>query len=285
VSAFLWTRSWFSQTPSKFFLRRVVELLQPYLLWSLIYGLGTGRWFRTDGEFLWSNFWHDLLNGRAHYHLYFMVILAQLVVAAPILGELFRRLRTPWWLMLIITVAFFLASRFFLTFGNPKPVAGSFLLSYSLTMVPFVWLAVQPVGAVTNREKRSIVYATALLSPVAFLLAARFPEAQIFGSVYSASMTLFIVGCAFLMPIRDSIGAGLAVIGRNSLPLYLLHPAILVLFGALGSSPLSDRSPVQALSVWILTVGVSMLFSLAIRSSGLGVVLLGPRYARQNPVH
>ena len=67
---------------------RALRLLWPYLLWSGIYLLF--RYWDT-GVFQPERLLHQLLFGKAYFHLYFLVVALQLTLLLPFFVPLLRR--------------------------------------------------------------------------------------------------------------------------------------------------------------------------------------------------
>jgi len=80
--------------------KRVVQILIPYLLWSLFYYFFNG--LTAQGSFLYY-----VLTGRASYHLWYIVVIFQLYLLFPILCkyllQLRTKLRSSWELLGVMT--------------------------------------------------------------------------------------------------------------------------------------------------------------------------------------
>lgn len=90
--------------PLAFWLDRLGKILLPFALWSLIYRLGAAPWDQGAGTALaWTAgaLPGDLLSGGAHYHLYFIAIIAQCYLLFPLL----IRLRSAWWTAALFALA------------------------------------------------------------------------------------------------------------------------------------------------------------------------------------
>jgi peptidoglycan/LPS O-acetylase OafA/YrhL len=84
---------------SAFWRRRYLLVGVPYLVWSAVY-------FIADGHRLWPigpallGFAHDVAEGTARYHLYFLLVTMQVYLVFPLLLGLLRAARRrTWWLV------------------------------------------------------------------------------------------------------------------------------------------------------------------------------------------
>lgn len=73
-----------------FWRRRYLLIGLPYLVWSLVYIAVDVRTEVVSRDGLWTTVWQDLLSGGARYHLYFLLITAQIYLVLPALRWLLR---------------------------------------------------------------------------------------------------------------------------------------------------------------------------------------------------
>jgi len=78
------------QSISRFFKRRFLRIMPPYLLWSAIYF--AWRIYMEEESLSWSHFPASLANGGAYYHLWFMLMIVQLYLLTPLLRVLIARM-------------------------------------------------------------------------------------------------------------------------------------------------------------------------------------------------
>lgn len=91
LSAFVLTYS-FERRPlatRAFWKRRYPLVVVPYVVWSLIYVLTDGD-VKSPPQVL-TTFLHDLLDGQAHFHLYFLLLTMQLYLIFPAVMAAVRR--------------------------------------------------------------------------------------------------------------------------------------------------------------------------------------------------
>lgn len=69
--------------------KRVVYILIPYIIWSLIYEVE--MWHYQDRVLVWSEVWDRLLMGQSKYQLYFIFIVVQFYLIFPVLMMMVRK--------------------------------------------------------------------------------------------------------------------------------------------------------------------------------------------------
>ncbi|BCZ87644.1 acyltransferase family protein [Thermus thermophilus] len=116
---------------------RALRLLWPYLLWSGIYLLF--RYWDT-GVFQPERLLHQLLWGKAYFHLYFLVVALELALLLPLFRPfLLRRPHGVWFLLLGAggTLALYFLNRAY----RFLPYPGSFVLWYLPAIALGLYLA------------------------------------------------------------------------------------------------------------------------------------------------
>ncbi len=120
--------------------KRVVFILIPYVIWSLIYEVE--GWYYEDRVLMWRDIGERLLNGESKYQLYFIFIVVQFYIVFPILMIIVRRfsfLKKYLWLIgLLIEIAYLKSSfranvvqvPFFLNLISPFLLGGWIGLHY-----------------------------------------------------------------------------------------------------------------------------------------------------------
>jgi len=219
----------------KYLVSRAQSVLWPYVLWSLIYVLyqkldnPAAMALSTVPSLLWY--------GKAFPHLYFMVLLIQLLLVLPLVRGVIRK-NSPFILFavatLLVTVATYLANRLWLRLPSP----GSVILWYTPAVVMGVYLGTRfEESRKTLRNALPWACAAAALSliwyaPSAFDQA-RHLHARFDGAIYQGSEWLYTTGMALVvMAAVTPVGEGriksiLGYLGRNSLQIYLAHPLFL----------------------------------------------------------
>ena len=274
----------------RFVWRRASRTVWPYLLWSGIYWLL--RWRTNPHAFdRPAKLAVELLTGKAAYHLYFMVILFQLSIAVPFVVAALRgrRIGFGWMLLLcgVLQFGFFLLNRVpGLTVASP----GSLLTWYVAPLVMGVWIA-QNREAWNEAWRRTWPSLTAVgvAAGIAFaILSVRLDLGRVVESLsynglsvaFRTAASLALLGAAG--PLAGTRpGPTLAALGRYSLPIYLVHPAILRVFGGPTMVRLLSPLPFPALWVAAAVTALSYLFGWLAGLIRLDVPLFGQRLPRQ----
>jgi peptidoglycan/LPS O-acetylase OafA/YrhL len=240
LSAVVLTRSLLrSFTPKRYFWRRLTRVGWPYLLWSALYAL----WYVWTGQRApetltsperWS-FW--LLYGKASFHLYFLLVALEMYVLLPLLLPLARR-RLPIGVMLGLGLAaqlgLYLLNREVLRL----PFPASTVLWYMLPIILGVGVGARldEFQAWWKRRRWVLVpllaVAYAFYLPVALDYVRGLPVTPVVYSGLSWSFTaltaLTLLGLAYGIQQRPGrLGRLVATLGTVSLPIYLIHPAVL----------------------------------------------------------
>ncbi len=276
----------------RFVWRRASRTVWPYLVWSALYWLL--RW-RTNPHALDhpEKLAAELLTGKAMYHLYFMVILFQLSIAVPFVFAAMRGRKLGFGTILLLSGAlqfgFFLLNRVpGLTASSP----GSLLTWYVAPLLLGVWIA-QNRDAWTQAWRRgwpllAVASVAACAAFVALSIRADLGmsiESLSYNSlsvVFRTGASLALLGAA--VPLAATrFGPALAALGRYSLPIYLVHPAILRFFGGPSITHVIARLPFPALWVAIVVTALSYAFGWVMSLMRLDMPLFGqvlPRHAK-----
>lgn len=126
--------------PRAFWRRRYPLVAAPYVVWSAIYVVADGHW--GSPAHVVGTFALDLLDGGAHFHLYFLLLTFQLYLVFPALITFFRRHPSSQVPVLVASATFELAFTAAVHYGWRPPVLGiwldhpgSWLPSYELYVV------------------------------------------------------------------------------------------------------------------------------------------------------
>ncbi len=216
---------------------RAQSVLWPYVVWSLVYVFyqkldnPTGFHFASILSLLWY--------GKAFPHLYFMVLLIQLLLLLPIFMPVIRRrpnFASVAVAAVVITIATYLANRLWLRLPSP----GSVILWYTPAVALGLYLGTQFEHA-RDILRRAFPWALAAIILSLFWYApsafdqARHLHVRFDGAIYQGSEWLFTTGMSLLvMAAVAGVGEGrlrnlLGYVGRNSLQIYLAHPLFLAL--------------------------------------------------------
>ncbi|ABF45338.1 acyltransferase 3 [Deinococcus geothermalis DSM 11300] len=227
--------------PKRYFWRRLTRGGWPYLLWSVLYAL----WYVWTGQRAAETLtdparWRDwLLYGKASYHLYFLLVALEVYLVLPLLLPLARRKPS-------ITLALL---------GGLAAQLGAYFLNREVLQLPFpastaLWYVLPislglAVGAQLetfpdwwHRRRRVLLPLLALgyaaYLPVAVAYVRGTPVIPVVYSglswIYTALVALALLGLAYRLergqPAR-AFKRVIATLGTVSLPIYLLHPALL----------------------------------------------------------
>ncbi len=275
--------------------RRTSRSVWPYVVWSLIYWLL--RWRSNPQTFDdLGKLGGELLTGKASYHLYFMVILIQLSLAIPFVVAALRRSNVSFWtvfgLSLVAQFGVFEAQKATRLLNAPA----SSILWYVAPLVVGAWIGL-------NRERWTATWRAGwpALTLVAVAAGAVFTwmnvDAELGrnwnGLAYNGMAVLFRVSASLALlgaaPALANLKVGpvLAALGRYSLPIYLVHPAILSLFKGPRVTHALAQLPAPALWLAVAVTALSYLFGWLTGLVRVDTVLFGqslPRRAKPSSV-
>jgi len=273
----------------RFFTRRAERTVWPYLVWSVFYWFFRVRFNRigsdiyptpvTVGDMTWMlpglfahpSWWlNDIVWGKAYYHLYFMAVLIQFSLLFPLFFYAVRRWRPSFgW-----ALASALALQALVFFGQAQtrmiPFPASTVLWYLPPVLVGVWLGLNWEDWPRAWERWRWTIAGLAIAGGAVYLSLAFRELaglRIHGHTFNAAVQVYTLGMALLLlrwaqgaAARPGIGSLLARVGDKSLPLFLMHPAVMYLLsgpkvgGAIGWLPLS--------AVWVLLLVLAVTWGL-----------------------
>lgn len=282
----------FAKSPNvgRFIWRRVSRTVWPYVVWTGAYWLlrsrSNPRIFDDPDRLVL-----ELLTGKASYHLYFMVILVQLSLAVPFVVLALRGRKIGFGPMLALCGAlqlgFFYLNRV-PAFYVSSP--GSLLTWYVGPLLLGAWIAL-------NREawnevwKRGWPWMTAvgLAACVAFTYFNVEKELGLpidslsynsLSVVFRVGLSLALLGAA--VPLAATrIGPFLAALGRYSLPIYLVHPAILRFLGRPSVTEVLRQTPGAALWLAVIVAAASYAFAVLVATVRLDGPLFGQSLPRR----
>lgn len=287
-----------------FYRRRARTVLLPYLAWSLLYMAHTS-WL-SGQDWMWSPpyIYEYFFFGFASYQLYFLVILIWFYLLMPlwraVLPKLAARPLAGLGTVLVLQIVFNYYSSYSLTFTTDNYYlarAVEHRMSFLVLHYVFIFL----LGAVcalrfgdftalVARHRRTINIFFALA--VAGMLAAYYwlldyqdysPEQAVntvhqlspVGVLYTLAACLFFFAL-FHRPLPTAVAGPLAVLGRHSYAVYLVHPLVMYyLADWLAGQGLTMTVPVVLL-FYSLTVAISLLFAAGlVRVPALALLLTG----------
>lgn len=259
---------------------RMAGILRPYLFWSLVFLLIA---WRHDRDFTWPNACFRLLTGKSYYHLYFLGLMLQLYLLLPLFAPLLR-LRPKFSVLagasLLLTLAFYAANRFCLRL----PYVGSVILWYIPAVSSGLYLGsrFEQIEAILKRQLFALILFSAISAAcyVPQFVSSLRGEAtntfwfQINEWVYTGSMALLVLALAFRFAGRGERRNLLQTLGRNSMPVYLLHRFPAMLFYLAGTGQVWTALPLYALTV-TLSLWLPLRVKRKIGSGRLSVFLFG----------
>ncbi|GLV47961.1 acyltransferase [Thermus sp. LT1-2-5] len=258
---------------------RALRLLWPYLLWSGVYLL-----FRywDAGAFQPERLLHQLLWGKAYFHLYFLAVALQLTLLLPLFLPLLRR-RPPGLLFLALALGLTLLVYFLNRHYRFLPYPGSFVLWYTPAILLGLYLA-----AHLDRLPRLL-----RLWPLFLLLAGMglwgyLPLAlkvlqglPVNTFAYQAFHWAYTTGVAFLLLVlahrlaQSPLRAPLAFLGRYSLQVYLVHPMVVRLLEKYPAFPEPLGFKPAFLIYLLLALALPLLLARLLARAGVSPVVFG----------
>lgn len=316
VSALLLTRSLLKSPDwGRFVRRRATRTLWPYVLWSLFYWafrllvlkVGSDVYVvdRTypiigdiSGPQLLVNLpslFFELLWGKAYFHLYFMVVLLQLALVLPFVILAIKHPKVTFARAVTGAVLAQLACFFIQGFILRMPTPGSMIVWYVPSVTLGAWIGAHPEVWLDRWPKLAKPIAAFGVAGLALYLGMtyRIETNQPVNSIqfnsafslYACSVALLLVGFAPRFG-TTKIGEWVGRIGRFSLPIFLVHPAIMYFLGGPKISALIGRFPIPVVLTIALTLAISYAFALVAVRLKLDGPLFGqalPRPAAKQP--
>lgn len=254
----------------------------PYLVASLAYYLLTS-WPALNSVEAYRDLVVQVLTGKAYFHLYFTVVLIQASILVPLLMKFVRSRVLEWrhalFLAMILQWAVFQLQREILQTERP----GSFIFWYLVPL--FLGVAVGTDQGLKERLKpssrwlfwTSVFFGLAYSSASIVHLFGWSASSDLINGLYSAytgvlAITLWVV-CDHLP--RGKSRVLLSRLGRVSLPLFLIHPAIMYLMGGPRITAVLAPIPGAGVIYWFIVLAVSYLCAILLLRLRLGRLLLG----------
>jgi len=271
----------------RFFGRRTVERIIPYILWSMVYVLI--YYPRRDTLGWWIHFGHDLLLGGASYQLYAMSVNMQFYVVFPLLLWILTRLRSSHVPLLLISLAaqlFWYVDVAHLPPGqSPFPFITQNVIHFIFTypfffMVGAVWgMHVDEVRTFIDRHRRpvaalSVLTGLILLGRYALIVIIQHRPTPIGADVYEPAMVFWSLGAVALMwlwgrrltgpllSIPQRLTAFLAKsVSKASYGIFIVHVLFLRIFFADFATRIGGGAAIQFLVLWAMTFAASFLLT------------------------
>lgn len=219
----------------RYTINRLQTVLWPYLVWSTLY-IAYQRWGTASG-FSIKAIPQALLYGKAWPHLYFLVVLIQLLALLPLLVRIFRK-PPPGWafglLTIILTLAAYGANRYYFRFTY----VASQVFWYIPPVMLGLWLGLlgKEAGGFLRRSLLPASVCTLAGIAIYFPLAAdntrHIPVNtfvyQLAEWFYTTSVGLLLLSVCERLAEQGTASRFLALLGRYSLQIYLAHPFLLI---------------------------------------------------------
>lgn len=243
---------------------RLRKSVVPYVAASLCYFVLT-NWTQREKIQVLPEIARQVFVGKAYFHLYFTVVLIQVSILMPALVKLLRTLKYSWRLIAIVAVVLqiiaFSLQRHWLHLDRP----GSVFIWY---LVPILLGAALGCQMFTVEDLKKdlvplqVITATALLtyvlSSIAPLLGWSTPSDLINGSyaIFTAGFALWLWVVVPDKP-QGAFRTVFSSLGAISLPVFLVHPAIMHILGGPRISPLLGSGATSLLIYWAITLVAS----------------------------
>lgn len=259
-------------SPSRYFVRRLIRGAWPYVLWSALY-IAWYVWTNqrpSESLLNWEQWQFYLLNGKASYHLYFLLVALEVYVLLPFLLPLARYRPSIGQMLFLgfsLQMGIFFINREYLN----MPFPASTVFWYMLPILVGVAVGSR-LGEFTEWYKKYrtpllagllTIYPFYIFASQAYLRGIEISPFVFNGLawLYSILVALLLFGAAHdfqhnTTPFWHNIKRFVARLGMVSLQIYLIHPAILQ---ALERIYLPMDNPLQTLLVIVLYAVVALL--------------------------
>ena len=255
----------------RFYLGRVRSILVPYLLWTVVYFISfaaVGSLERTP-----ARFFEALCTGNATGHLYFIIIILQFYLLAPLWRWCVRKIH-PGIALPIATVLNYL---FWAKLPALLPLIGLEGFAYNDRIFPtylFFWLAGCYAGADYSRFREGLAAHFKLITG-AFCIFAALDVAVAYTNALGVvhlpiqieTKTLFLIAAIlFVFALSQKLAAkgwyekpGVALLDRSSFFIYLSHILIMELIANKWIAGWGIQNPALAFGLrTLLTVGITL---------------------------
>ena len=292
----------------RFMLRRGERTVWPYLIWTVVYWFFRIRFVKMGSDIyptpvtlpwgaeavIYGLFAHpalmlkDVLWGKAYYHLYFMAVLIQFSLIFPLLYSALRKAKIGFGTVLAIAfglqVGVYYAQYHWWRVESP----GSIILWYLPPVLTGMWLGLNwSKWPRVWRNWRRWITAAAVLAGTAYLVMSVriILQAPVNTRFFSIAVQVFTLGIALLflhwaglLARGSTVGRWLARIGDKSLPLFLMHPAVMFLISGPRITAFISRFHLESLVTLFLTLVVTWGLTWLISLAHLDELLFGRRF-------
>jgi len=232
----------------KFYGKRLISVVYPYLVFSLFYFLYFPLLFTGKMSLSVSSFLDQLPWGDAGYHLYYMIIIFQFYLLFPLLITLAKSARLVERGLALIGLAVQVGF-YVITYGQVVQHAPSLFITYFAVFLigASVGIHYAAVSAWARRNWLWLVALAVLVGAVyvGMFWAARYEKAHIAGywfriayNAFAVSSGIALIGFGkWLIERAPRLSKPVLRLGQVSFGMYLLHPAVLSTFKELVGVP------------------------------------------------
>ncbi len=264
----------------RYYRRRCLQLVLPYVLWSAYYV------WSSEADRSFAELPRLLLTGTAEYHLWYVPMILQFVILAPVFIRLFRRIEAGdsplrgW--ILLMAIAFLWLAEIAVCGRLPQTAAGSFVWRHQSGFF-LSWLVYFTAGAACGMHyeafgrlaRRSFPACLAfVLAAFALIIRADLAADLAAGSVvfnvvglqrwYYAPVVLAVFVClqrmAQWLAQSASLRKAASFVGRHSYRAYLCHAAFIRVFNKHMVARF-DHMPVYYLLLFVVTAAASLFLA------------------------
>lgn len=251
----------------------------PYIIASLGYfGLMAGQVSAETAHGPYQ-FLEQLLTGKAYFHLYFTVVLIQAAVAVPIFVRFLRGRTLDWRWTLLVALALQWATFYFQRDVLQASRPGSLLIWYWVPLLLGLAVASDPGLKERLKPHRWQLLVGAIVLGVAYSIVSVWDGSGSdwingFYALYTGILAITLWVSVDEFP-RGWVRTLLAALGQISLPVFLVHPAIMHYLGGPRVTSWIGQLPGAGFWYWALVLGLSVLAARHILHFALGRYLLG----------
>jgi peptidoglycan/LPS O-acetylase OafA/YrhL len=231
---------WSGKQAVTFYLKRVKQILIPYLLWSVFYYV-YNQWIYDPANFHWD--WQEFLDllpwSDASYHLYFIIIIVQFYLVFPLLISLCRAWKGFMNSLVVVGIAIQAAAYYYEHWVTPFNHSASLCLTYFslFTLGGFIGVHYQAFTAYIHKHIGWVLPLSVLLglSFMAMFVLEETSDIRFAGVWYTLIFNLYpmfaVVSLIWIARklLQHAARASKALIslGAASFGIYLMHPALL----------------------------------------------------------